>query len=247
VSPAKGGEGPYFVLHFRDGSGMMVESFTGAGSYGAALRTYQERQAGWSECWMVGPLLPPTPTREERLAHSFTTTWEDIDARGCAYCGCMTDGDQLVVEGECPVLLRREVKRLELALAGRVDPIFASSLRENLRAQLVEQLGKKVAELEHALSVEQDAGGTLNAILTELDRRAAWLTEECRKGGTCYEERDQAVYHRDKVRGMVGEWAKKSREAQDPAVPVCEAHGRPDPTGICAWVEAEKRRMGVVQ
>lgn len=245
MSPAKGGEGPYFVLHFRDGSGMMVESFTGAGSYGAALRTYQERQAGWSECWMVGPLLPPTPTREERLAHSFTTTWEDIDARGCAYCGCMTDGDQLVVEGECPVLLRREVKRLELALAGGLDPLFASSLREAIRSQLVEQLGKKVAELEHALSVEQDAGAVLNAIMAEVDRRARWLTEECQRGGTCYVERDQAVHHRDFVHRIAKEKTDASRKAQDPGVPVCEAHGRPDPTGICAWVTAEKRRLGI--
>ena len=244
MSRPQGEEGPYFVLHFRDGTGIVAESFTGAGSFGAALHTYRERSAGWSECWMVGPLGPSLPTRAERLSHSFTVTWEDIDARGCAYCGCMTDGDQLVVEGECPVLLRREVKRLELALAGRVDPIFASSLRENLRAQLVEQLGKKVAELEHALSVEQDAGGTLNAILTELDRRAAWLTEECRKGGTCYEERDQAVYHRDKIHGIAKERVDAGRKAQDPEAKCCEAHGRPDPTGICAWVTAEKRRLG---
>lgn len=194
----------------------------------------------------LGGLDQPLPA-PQRMEHVFSVTYEDVEARGCAHCGALDTGDQLVVEGECPVLLRREVTRLELALAGQVDPLFASSLREALRSQLVEQLGKKVAELEHALSVEHGAGEILNAIMAELDRRAAWLTEECRKGGTCYEERDQAVYHRDKVRGMVGEWAKKSREAQDPAVPVCEAHGRPDPTGICAWVEAEKRRMGVVQ
>ena len=33
-----------------------------------------------------------------------------------------------------------------------------------------------------------------DAILTRLDERAAWLIDECRKGGTCYEERDQAIY-----------------------------------------------------
>ena len=191
----------------------------------------------------LGGLDQPLPA-PQRMEHVFSVTYEDVEARGCAHCGALDTGDQLVVEGECPVLLRREVKRLELALAGRVDPIFASSLRENLRAQLVEQLGKKVAELEHALSVEQDAGGTLNAILTELDRRAAWLTEECRKGGTCYEERDQAVYHRDKIHGIAKERVDAGRKAQDPEAKCCEAHGRPDPTGICAWVTAEKRRLG---
>lgn len=129
------------------------------------------------------------------------------------------------------------------AFAGQVDPIFSSSLREQIRSQLVEQLGKKVAELEHALSVEQDAGAALNAILAEADRRAKWLTEECRKGGTCYVERDQAVHHRDSIHRIVKEKANASRKAQDPGVPVCEAHGRPDPSGICAWVQAEKARL----
>lgn len=194
----------------------------------------------------LGGLDQPLPA-PQRMEHVFSVTYEDVTARGCRHCGALDTGDQLVVEGECPALLREEVRRLELALAGQVDPLFSSSLREAIRSQLVEQLGKKVAELEHALSVEQDAGAVLNAIMVEVDRRAEWLTEECRKGGTCYTERDQAIHHRDSVHRIAKEKTDASRKAQDPGVPVCEAHGRPDPTGICAWVTAETKRLGMVQ
>lgn len=49
-------DGPYFVVHFRDGSGLFTEAFHGAGARDAALRTFEDRASGWSDVWILQPM-----------------------------------------------------------------------------------------------------------------------------------------------------------------------------------------------
>ena len=115
-----------------------------------------------------------------RFDHVFVRSQNpEVETTACQHCGIVSDGDQLAIDGECLIRLRQHIHSLQSIIAGQVDPIFASSLRENIRSQLVGQLSEIIVKLEVQLLCEQTQA---EESLTEGRNRGLWeIVNLCEK------------------------------------------------------------------
>lgn len=72
-----------------------------------------------------------------------------------------------------------------------------------LSKERTDACGRSIAALHNAYPDLAEEIRALRKIVADVDahltHRVDWLTNEIRKGGTCYEERDQTKYIRDRV------------------------------------------------
>ena len=124
--------------------------------------------------------------------------------------------------------MRYDYNKADVRAKARASAVFLGEPAASEMLAALDVIDRMEAERDAATAERDAATAERDAILTRLDERAAWLIDECRKGGTCYEERDQAIYSAKIAREAMMAVRKEAAPGEYPDEPhdcTCESEG----------------------